>query len=85
VGSKGPALAIPPLARSSPPKWSLSEGASKAWFGQLDRNGDGQISLHEWGENGWPLEEFERIDRNGDGFLSPQEVVAYWGRKSSHH
>jgi Ca2+-binding EF-hand superfamily protein len=51
-----------------------------AWFSQLDRNGDGQISLHEWNNRGWPLEEFERIDRNGDGFLSQQEVLSYLRR-----
>src|SRR5262245_58105618 len=45
------------------------------WFGQLDEDGDGQISLAEWLKGGNVLEDFARYDRNDDGFLTPAEVL----------
>ena len=41
------------------------------WFLQMDRNGDGDVSLRECLG---PLELFRRLDRDGDGLISPQEA-----------
>jgi hypothetical protein len=41
-------------------------------FDELDRNGDGRISLNEWLDEG-SRREFETLDLNGDGFLTPRE------------
>jgi Ca2+-binding EF-hand superfamily protein len=48
-----------------------------AWFAQLDKDGDGQISLYEWRIGGRPLEEFARLDRNDDGYLTAEEVLHF--------
>jgi Ca2+-binding EF-hand superfamily protein len=45
-----------------------------AWFHDLDTDGDGQIGLFEWREEGWDLAEFRHCDRNGDGFITPEEM-----------
>lgn len=44
-----------------------------AWFSQMDRNGDGDVSLREFLG---PIELFRKIDRNGDGLISPDEARA---------
>ena len=48
-----------------------------AWFTQLDTDGDAQIGLYEWKDEGRSLEEFAQIDRNNDGFLTVQEVMRH--------
>jgi Ca2+-binding EF-hand superfamily protein len=48
-----------------------------AWFKALDRRGDGQITLHEWRQAGWPLDEFRRFDLNDDGMITADEVFRY--------
>lgn len=45
-----------------------------AWFGELDTDRDGQVSLYEWRVSGRPVAEFQRMDRNNDGFLTVEEV-----------
>src|SRR5262249_36196087 len=48
-----------------------------SWFKELDKDGDGQISLFEWRSGGRSVEEFQKMDRNGDGFLTIAEVLYY--------
>jgi Ca2+-binding EF-hand superfamily protein len=48
-----------------------------AWFVQLDRNGDGQLSLNEWKHSGRPIAEFLAMDRNNDGFVTAHELLWY--------
>ena len=38
-----------------------------------DKNGDGQIALHEWERSAFS--KFYELDRNGDGFLTPSELL----------
>jgi len=45
------------------------------WFRELDRDGDGQISLAEWRRSGRSFDEFRRYDLNKDGFITPDEVL----------
>ena len=45
---------------------------SEARFRQLDRNGDGRISLGEWR---YEHEDFFRVDRNGDNMLTLNEFL----------
>jgi Ca2+-binding EF-hand superfamily protein len=45
------------------------------WFKELDRDGDGQISLAEWRRGGRSFEEFRQYDLNRDGFITPDEVL----------
>src|SRR4029077_16432070 len=47
----------------------------RAWFKELETDGDGQIGLYEWKASGRPLDEFMKMDRNGDGFLTVEEVL----------
>ena len=51
-----------------------------AWFGQLDRDKDGQVSLYEWKAAGRGVEEFLKYDMNGDGFLTIDEILRYEAR-----
>jgi Ca2+-binding EF-hand superfamily protein len=44
-----------------------------AWFSKMDRNGDGDVSLHEFLG---PLQLFQKLDRDGDGLISPAEARA---------
>jgi len=50
-----------------------------AWFTELDKDKDGQVSLYEWnkGKEGKDLDVFERMDRNGDGYLTVEEVLYF--------
>jgi hypothetical protein len=82
------ALFLPPLliasllflAASAPPKAAKPKGNPKTEaknpylerFKQLDRNGDGYVTLDEW-----PLDpaSFQIVDRNHDGRLSPGELL----------
>lgn len=65
-----PVLQSPPAAPQStvppPPRPSVP-----AWFTQMDRNGDGDVSLREFLG---PIELFRKLDRNGDGLISPDEA-----------
>jgi hypothetical protein len=68
------------LAASAPPKDAKPPARHPAEaknpyverFKQLDRNGDGYVTLDEW-----PLDEasFHIVDRNHDGRLSPGELL----------
>lgn len=44
-----------------------------AWFTNMDRNGDGEVSLREFLG---PIEHFRKLDKNGDGLISPDEARA---------
>jgi Ca2+-binding EF-hand superfamily protein len=44
-----------------------------AWFTNMDRNGDGEVSLREFLG---PVELFRKLDKNGDGLISPDEARA---------
>jgi Ca2+-binding EF-hand superfamily protein len=48
-----------------------------AWFADLDADGDGQIGLYEWQEEGKSLREFRTYDLNDDGFITPEEVIRH--------
>src|SRR5262245_24838406 len=53
-----------------------------AWFTQLDRDRDGQVSLAEWRRSGKSVAEFAAFDRNNDGLLTPQEVLYHVAHQS---
>jgi len=42
-----------------------------AWFRNMDRNGDGDVSLREFIG---PIELFRKLDRDGDGLISKEEA-----------
>ena len=48
-------------------------GGPPAWFTQMDRNGDGDVSLREFLG---PLELFRKLDTDGDGLISRSEARA---------
>ena len=58
---------------------NLPEGLP-SWFVELDKNGDGQIALHEWVEGGQNIGEFRRYDQNDDGLITAEEVLRYLNR-----
>ena len=43
------------------------------WFTKMDRNGDGEVSLHEFVG---PIELFRKLDRDGDGLIGAAEANA---------
>jgi Ca2+-binding EF-hand superfamily protein len=45
------------------------------WFQALDRDGDGQVTLHEWRTAGRSVEEFDKYDLNGDGMITAEEIL----------
>ncbi|MEM6799540.1 MAG: hypothetical protein AAF589_08500 [Planctomycetota bacterium] len=48
-----------------------------SWFVDRDKNGDGQVAMHEYSRT-WSdsrAAEFARYDANGDGLLTPDEMV----------
>jgi Ca2+-binding EF-hand superfamily protein len=47
------------------------------WFKELDTDGNGEITLHQWLEGGRDLAEFRKYDLNGDGFVTAEEVISY--------
>lgn len=53
-----------------PPK-----GVLPPWFKELDKDGDGQVSLQEWRQAGKDLEEFRLHDIDDNGFITAQEVI----------
>jgi Ca2+-binding EF-hand superfamily protein len=53
---------------------SLPKGVPP-WFKGLDKDGDGQLSLHEWRAGGKKIDQFREYDRNDDGFITPEEVL----------
>jgi Ca2+-binding EF-hand superfamily protein len=42
-----------------------------SWFGERDRDGDGQIGMYEWPRD--EMNEFVKYDRNGDGLITVEE------------
>ena len=50
-----------------------------AWFYDMDRNGDGEVSLREFLG---PIELFRKLDKNGDGLISLDEARATQIEKS---
>lgn len=68
------ALAAAPPKDAKPPTRRPAEAKNPyvERFKQLDRNGDGYVTLDEW-----PLDEasFRIVDRNHDGRLSPGELL----------
>jgi hypothetical protein len=69
------AVASVPVLQSpaAPPRSAVIVPAqpAPAWFIQMDRNGDGDVSLREFLG---PIEMFRKLDRNGDGLISPEEA-----------
>lgn len=62
--------------RFTPPQERLPEGLP-SWFKSKDKNGDGQVAMHEYNRR-WTdrsTREFTRYDKNGDGVVTPDEVV----------
>jgi Ca2+-binding EF-hand superfamily protein len=49
-----------------------------AWFLELDRDGDGQITLQEWLDGDLELDLFREYDRNNDGVITAEEVLHYF-------
>ena len=43
-------------------------------FGEKDRNGDGVLTLEEWGSR---LRLFGAIDRDNDGKITPREIADF--------
>lgn len=74
ISSLALAASAPPKAKTKPQANRVSEAKNPyvERFKQLDRNGDGYVTLDEW-----PLDEasFRIVDRNGDGRLSPGELL----------
>jgi Ca2+-binding EF-hand superfamily protein len=64
-----PAAVVPAALAGTKTEPSVSQVPT--WFLQMDRNGDGDVSLREFLG---PLELFRRLDRDGDGLISPQEA-----------
>ncbi len=48
-----------------------------AWFAELDRNQDGQVSLAEWLRAGNKISDYEPMDFNEDGLLTPEELLRF--------
>ena len=63
----------PPPAATRPVAAAPARTDLPAWFTQMDRNGDGDVSLREFLG---PIELFRKLDRDGDGLISPEEARA---------
>lgn len=52
--------------------------AARSWITSKDKNGDGQVEMHEY-TSSWSdryVSEFSRYDIDGDGVITPQEYLA---------
>ena len=56
------------------------EGHDESTFQMLDTNGDGMISVAEWGDK--DAVKFTQIDTNGDGNISKEEMAASMHKKA---
>jgi len=78
-------IAVEPLPIFSFPapaviaKPSAPPERTPAWFYDMDRNGDGEVSLREFLG---PIELFRKLDKNGDGLISLDEARAAQIEKS---
>jgi hypothetical protein len=54
----------------------LPEGLP-SWFSQRDRDGDGQVAMHEWSRswNSSTVRDFTSKDANGDGIITAAEAL----------
>lgn len=54
----------------------LPEGLP-SWFSQRDRDGDGQVAMHEWSRswNSSTVRDFTSKDSNGDGIITAAEAL----------
>lgn len=51
---------------------------ARSWIADRDKNGDGQVAMHEY-TTSWSdsrVREFTRYDANGDGIVTPEEYLA---------
>jgi Ca2+-binding EF-hand superfamily protein len=53
-----------------------------SWFKALDKDGHGQVTLHQWREADKEIDEFRRYDLNGDGIITADEVLRYLKKRS---
>jgi Ca2+-binding EF-hand superfamily protein len=56
---------------AAPPPTTASSAKVPAWFTEMDRNGDGDVSRSEFLGT---LEQFKELDRDQDGLISSQEA-----------
>ncbi len=62
----------------------LGKGVPK-WFKEVDKNGEGQITLRKWREAGRDPAEFHRYDLNGDGLITADEVLRHVAKPYELH
>ena len=63
--------------RFLPPAERLPKGLP-SWFGDKDKNGDGQVMMSEYASS-WTTSstaEFTKLDQNGDGVITAREALA---------
>lgn len=54
-----------------------------AWFTRMDADGDGQVALYEWKDQGGSLDDLSKWDRNDDAFITIDEAMAQSSQSSS--
>jgi Ca2+-binding EF-hand superfamily protein len=65
--------ATPAPGGTPSPSSSSASASLPGWFGERDKDRDGQVGMHEWPRE--QLAEFNKYDRNGDGFITSDEVL----------